>query len=667
MKIHKHKLMKSRFIFLSVIFLSPASVFADEVEELIITRVYSANNTSPVTYKDIARSQLQAAVQLQEASFFLQKTPSIISYSDAGSYQGYSYFRLRGIDQTRINMTLDGIPLNEPEDQGVYFSNYPGIFNSLEKIQIQRGVGTSQNGTASYAGAIQLLSADLKQPQKTELETSYASFNTLSGAAEFLSGVEQGKGFYVNLSAVDSEGYKFHSGNKSHSIFFSGISEDDSGAWKALAFSGKQVNDLAWVGVEESLIHQNRRNNANTDRENDRYEQSLLSFAREQKLNDALQLEVRTYFNKLHGSYDFDFNNFIGLPSTDELYNYKLDADFYGIYSNIHYHQHDFDISSGIHINHYKRDHMGSEKALGELYSNTGYRDSYAAFIKASYYFDALTLFADVQYRYSDFDYEGSVKFAKMDWSFVNPRLGLSYRFDSDWLAYYSLGKTKREPTRTDLFAGMDNLELNEDGEPILSIVDPETVIDHELGLRYEGMHFRLDANIFYMDFDNEITLNGSFGPNGLLLNQDVDRSIRKGVESTLELDVSSNLLWKASVTGMRAQIQDQNQSFYPVMTPEFIASSSLEYQYADYSLGIDLRHQGEAYINLANTEKVPEFTVVNVYGAYQYKGVEIKLVVNNIFDKDYLTSGIINASGNPAYFVGAPVNYSLSLRKIME
>lgn len=659
--------MKARFIFLSGLFLFPVSTFADEVEELIITRVYSANNTSPVTYKDVSKSQLQAAVQLQEASFFLQKTPSIISYSDAGSYQGYSYFRLRGIDQTRINMTLDGIPLNEPEDQGVYFSNYPGIFNSLEKIQIQRGVGTSQNGTASYAGTIQLLSADLKQSQKTELETSYASFDTLSGVAEYLSGIEEGKGFYLNLSAVSSEGYKFHSGNKSHSIFFSGIAEDDTGAWKALAFSGKQVNDLAWVGVEDSAIQENRRNNANTDKENDRYEQSLISFAREQKLNDELQLEVRSYFNKLHGSYDFDFNNFIGLPSTDELYNYKLDADFYGIYSNLHYHHHDFDISSGVHVNRYKRDHIGSEKNLGELYNNTGYRDSYAVFVKASYYLDALTLFADVQYRYSDFDYEGSVDFAKLDWSFVNPRLGLSYQINEGLLVYYSLGKTKREPTRTDLFAGMDNLELNEDGEPNLSIVDPETVIDHELGLRYEGINFRLDSNIFYMDFDNEITLNGSFGPNGLLLNQDVDRSIRKGVESTVEFDLSNNLLWKLSVSSIRAKIQDQNQSFDPVMTPEYVASSSLEYQYTDYSVGVDLRHQGEAYINLSNTEKVPEFTVVNVYSAYQYRDIEIKLVVNNIFNRDYLTSGVINASANPGYFVGAPVNYSLSLKKLME
>jgi iron complex outermembrane recepter protein len=641
-------------------------VTAEEVEELIITRIYSASDSSPVTYQDIDKTQMQSVIQLQEASFFLQKTPSIISYSDAGSYQGYSYFRLRGIDQTRINMTLDGIPLNEPEDQGVYFSNYPGIFNSLDNIQIQRGVGTSQNGTASYAGTIQLRSMDLKRAKRTELETSMGSFDTFSGSVEHLSGVENGKGFYVNLSGVSSDGYKFHSGNQSHSIFLSGMSEDAGGAWRALAFSGKQENELAWVGVDLDSINRNRRNNANTEQENDRYEQSLISIAREQKINDELELEVRSYFNKLYGSYDFDFNNFIGLPSTDELYNYKLNADFYGLYSNIHYRQTNFDISSGVHINQYKRAHIGSEKNVGELYENAGYRDSYSFFIKSNYYLDDLTLFADIQYRYTDFDYKGTVKFEQLDWSFVNPRIGLSYQLN-DALLYYSLGKTEREPTRTDLFAGMDNLELGDDGEPILSIVKPEKVIDHELGVRFQSENIDLDANIFYMDFEKEITLSGSFGPNGLLLNQDVDSSQRKGFETSFEWQLNSMLRWKNSATYMKAEVKDQQQSFHPVMTPEKVVFSTLEYASGKLTAGIEARYQSESWINLSNTAKVRGFSLCNSYFRYQVDNWEWKLVINNLFDKSYLASGIINASGEPAYFVGAPVNYSLAIKAVFE
>jgi iron complex outermembrane recepter protein len=653
------------FLFLLTVLVG-LSAKAEEIEELVITRIYSASDSSPVTYQDIEKSQMQAVIQLQEASFFLQKTPSIISYSDAGSYQGYSYFRLRGIDQTRINMTLDGIPLNEPEDQGVYFSNYPGIFNSLENIQIQRGVGTSQNGTASYAGTIQLISMDLKQPKRTELEASVGSFDTFSGSAEYLSGMENGKSFYANLSGVSSDGYKLHSGNQSHSIFLSGMSEDGGGIWRALAFSGKQENELAWVGVELDSINQNRRSNANAEQENDRYEQSLISIAREQKINDELQLEVRGYYNKLIGSYDFDFNNFIGLPSTDELYNYKLDADFYGIYSNIHYKQQDFDISSGIHINQYKRAHIGSEKEIGELYENTGYRDSYSAFLKTNYYWGNLTWFADIQYRSTDFDYQGRVEFDKLDWSFVNPRLGLSYQLD-DFLWYYSLGKTGREPTRTDLFAGMDNLELDSDGEPLLSIVDPEKVIDHELGVRFQGEIIDLEANIFYMDFKKEITLSGSFGPNGLLLNQDVDSSERKGIEASIELDLSFAFRWKNSATYMKAEIKDQQQSFHPVMTPEWVVFSAIEYSRGNLTAGLETRYQSESWINLSNTEKVSGFTLCNSYFRYQINDLEWKLAINNLFDKSYLTSGIINASGNPAFFVGAPVNYSLAIKATFE
>lgn len=659
--------IQKNILFLSIVMIIFSKTSsAQETEELIITRIYAADKLSPVTYQDINESELQT-IDLKEPSFFLQKTPSIISYSDAGSYQGYSYFRLRGIDQTRINMTLDGIPLNEPEDQGVYFSNYPGIFGSLDKIQIQRGVGTSQNGTASYAGSIQLYSIDHSQPGKTKLETSYGSFDSFSGTAEYLSGMRNDKSIYANVSGVKSDGYKYHSGNESYSVFASGIKQDEKGSWRFLGFSGKQENELAWVGVEKAAINENPRNNANTPYEKDRYQQSLVSIAREQKLDDNVQLEVRAYYNHLDGSYDFDFNNFIGLDSTDELYNYALNADFYGAYSNLHYKTDTYDFTAGIHINNYKRDHIGSENITGELYRNTGYRDSYAAFVKYNYYIGDWNLFTDIQYRYSDFDYKGNVDFGKLHWHFTNPRLGTSYQFTESVLAYYSLGKTGREPTRTDLFGGMDNLELNEADEPALFIVDPESVVNHELGLRYQTETMSGNVNIFYMDFDKEITLNGSFGPNGLLLNQDVDQSIRKGIEATLDWQMSASILWKNAISYTHAEIKDNSESFSPVMTPEWIGLSALEYQHSNFTLGMDVRYQDEAYINLANTEKVRSYSLVNVYGIYRQSSIEYQLSINNLFDKSYFASGMINASSQPAYFVGVPINYSFSIKAAFE
>ena len=187
------------------------------IKEVVVT--YQADKLTPVTFQNISGKELQAKSTGQEPSYLLAQTPSITVYSDAGSTQGYSYFRMRGIDQTRINISLDGVPLNEPEDQGAYFSNYPDIMNSVSKIQIQRGIGTSKNGVGSYAGSVQLFSPNLFDSTYTTVGFGYGSFNSHRVFAEYNSGVKNKKAFYVRASQIYSDGYKYHSSNNSQSVF----------------------------------------------------------------------------------------------------------------------------------------------------------------------------------------------------------------------------------------------------------------------------------------------------------------------------------------------------------------------------------------------------------------------------------------------------------------
>lgn len=156
---------------------------SQHLEEVVIN--YRANKTTPVTYQNMDMKVLREKNTGQEPSFLLSETPAITVYSDAGNQQGYSYYRLRGMDQTRINTTLDGMPLNEPEDQGAYFSNYPDILNSVSRLQIQRGVGTSKNGAASYAGSMQLFSPDLSDAAGTTLGIGYGSYNSFRVFGEY--------------------------------------------------------------------------------------------------------------------------------------------------------------------------------------------------------------------------------------------------------------------------------------------------------------------------------------------------------------------------------------------------------------------------------------------------------------------------------------------------
>ena len=254
---------------------------AAKLNEVIIS--YQANKHTPVTYQNLYAADIKQKSTGQEPSFLLAETPSITAYPDAGNTQGYSYYRLRGIDQTRINTTLDGAPMNEPEDQGAYFSNYPDLLNSISKIQIQRGSSTSKNGVASYAGSIELFSPDLHDSTSATIGLNYGSFNTSRIFGEYKSGIKKHKAFYARASQIYSDGYKYHSSNNSKSIFLSGGLFYKKSTWKFNLLAGQQRNQLAWLGVADSLIIKDRRTNVN-ENELDRFTQCLLQLQKKKKL-----------------------------------------------------------------------------------------------------------------------------------------------------------------------------------------------------------------------------------------------------------------------------------------------------------------------------------------------------------------------------------------------
>ena len=313
------------------------------LQEVIVT--YQADKQTPISFQNIYSKDIKAKSTGQEPSFLLAETPSITNYSDAGNSQGYSYFRLRGIDQTRINMTLDGVPLNEPEDQGAYFSNYPDILNSVSKIQIQRGVGTSKNGVASYGGSVQLFSPNLTESTKTTFGLGYGSFNSLRVFGEYNSGIKNKKALYVRASQIYSAGYKYHSSNNSQSVFLSGGLFHKKSIWKLNFLLGHQQNDMAWLGVSDSLIAIDRRTNANSQQEKDRFFQTLTQLKNSWQIGKSSSLETSIYHTFLKGNYGFDFNNFLGLPSTEELYNYAFESNLVGFFSNYTFSKKQFNLN----------------------------------------------------------------------------------------------------------------------------------------------------------------------------------------------------------------------------------------------------------------------------------------------------------------------------------
>lgn len=632
------------------------------VNEVFISVDYEADKKTPISYQNINSEDFENKNFGQEPSFILSETPSMTVYSDAGNYQGYTYFRLRGIDQTRINMTLDGVPLNEPEDQGVYFSNYPDFFNSIDKLQIQRGVGTTKNGNASFAGSIQFTSPNLYDTSYKNFGIGYGSYNSYRVFGELNTSMDTKKGLYVRATHLNSDGYRYNSWNKSTSIFYKTGIDFKKNKLRLTGFLGNQQNQMAWLGVSQEKIDKDRKTNENTN-EYDNFTQSLSQLQHTYKISDNSTLRSSLYFNYLKGNYDFDLNNFLGLTPTAEMYNYEFESYFTGIFSNYTYKKNNIEWTSGIHTNIYTRDHIGSVTTQNDnLYTNTGVKDEASVFTKVNYQFKNIILFSDIQYRYTNFNYNGDVNWKGKYWRFFNPKMGISYDLNKKYILYYSVGRTGREPTRNDMFGGNDNLLSDSLNNPELYITDAEYVIDHELGIRRKTKKYNTSFNLFYMDFQNEILLKGAFGPNGLALNDNVESSIRAGLEFNINYKINKYIKLINATSYIHSEIKDGGETFSPILTPKFITNQEIIYTDDKFETGINMRYQSSSYIDFANENKIDGYFLANFRVSFFIENFTLTLLINNITDTDYYNNGYVDYDRTNKYFVQAPLNFYSTL-----
>lgn len=623
---------------------------------------YQADKLTPVTYQNISGKDLKVRSVGQEPSFLFNQLPAVTNYSDAGHFQGYSYFRMRGIDQTRINITLDGMPMNEPEDQGGYFSNFPDLLNSVSKIQVQRGAGTTKNGVASYGGSIQLFSPNLYDSARTTFGFGYGSFNSLRAFGEYNSGVKNGKALYVRGSELYSDGYKYNSANHSQSVFVSGGWFGNRSSWKLNILAGQQQNKLAWIGVADSLIAADPKTNANKN-EKDKFTQWLTQLLNRWQLNDHADLRSGLYYSHLKGNYDFNLNNFLGLPTTDELYNYAFLSNLAGFFSNYNLSLNRFSFTTGVHGNIYNRQHIFSEKALGRLYTNTGYKNEASAFVKAVYTFNKFSFFTDVQYRYTEFDYKGTVPLNQLHWQFLNPRAGISAEIDPELVVYYSIARTGREPTRNDMFMGNDDLLADSAGNPVLSVTNAEYVVDHELGFRFQSKQWNINLNGYYMNFENEIVLNGKFGPNGLALTNNVEKSFRTGIELSATYHVNRHFSLINNSSYNYSRIKELKVTFNPVLTPPVIINQEAMYTLRNFSVAMAVRYQDRSFIDFGNTATVSNYTLLNARAGYNFSRFQLFVFADNITNVRYFNHGYVDVDGSKKYFVQAPTTVYASLK----
>jgi iron complex outermembrane receptor protein len=641
-----------------------------EIEGVVIESV-RADTGMPITQTTLTQKDIKQLYAGQEVVTRLAVTPSITWYSDGGHYTGYSYMRLRGIDQTRINFTLNGVPLNEPEDQGVYFSNYPGFLNSIQSAQIQRGVGISSNGTTSFGGSVNFESPGLLKPRGSEVQLSYGSYNTWQVSPQFNTGLLANKwAFYGRYAASGSDGFREHSGTTGQTFFFSGGYFGKRSVLKLTAFTGRSKSSMSYLAVSEDDLRRDYRLNYLTDAEDDKFQQSMAMVQYTTALNNSF-LTTSVYYNYLKGGYD--------LLSDPDMLNFSVQSNMVGLMVNYHLERSALQFDAGVHGNLYARDHfLRLRPDMGtDLYRNTGTKNEVAEFVKVLYTLGKLSLFADVQLRTVYFRYKPdtntALDFDPVTWTFLNPKVGTTYAFGTHQV-YASLGRTSREPTRNDMFAGADNIDTSNYEElRDFKRVKPESVTDLEVGVRLNFKGLRADVNLYAMEFRNEIAAIGQLSMIGLPLRKNVKASYRRGIELDLEAKPLRTLTFTTNANISRSRIKEYTSDFdngsyqniEPLLTPPVVINQSAQYAVNKWmDLRLSTRYLSEAYLDNTNNA---DFTVDESFlldGALIFTVFNkhtLNFQVNNLTNQKYFTSGYV-AEGQSYYFAMAQRNYYMSL-----
>jgi len=649
------------------------------LEEVAIQAI-RAEEDAPIAQSNISLPRIERLLVGQDAQFALsQLSPSIISHTESGAgFANYGAMRMRGIDQQRINITLNGVPLNDMLDQGVFFSNFPDFLNSIQSIQVQRGVGTSSNGVASFAGSINFESLNLQDEKaSTEWQATVGAFGTYRGSAEMKTGLlENRMAFYARLSSATTQGYREHSGSDSYSFFVSGGYFGDKDLLKFTAFSGRSRSQLAYFPVPLPLIQQNPRINLNFEQDRDDFGQQFAQLQYIRKISPQLHLNNSLYYGAAGGAFPFGFGdddgNFAG------QINYPLQNRHFGYTGSLQWEQEKLSMAAGLHLYTFRRRNWETllPDNVNTLYDDRSQKNEASAFAKASYIWGDFTFFGDVQVRTVEMQFTPDARFIAAGtpvptyhWTFLNPKIGITYQIQDPLSAYLSFGRSGREPTKFDIFGGTTRLDAdNLAAVQNTSLMRPEFVNDWEGGLRYRRKGLQAQLNLFYMQFQDEIAAIGE-RIQFVQLRKNIPSSYRRGIELEWQWQIENGLYWQGNATWQQSRIKEYAPdnlgspevftNLTPVLTPELMWTQSVGYQWRKLlDLSLSSRHISEMQVGLLEGT-IPASWVFDARVQWNFlQKHSISFFLQNIFDVQYFTygeMGVFEGNPAPAFFVQPP------------
>ncbi len=645
----------------------------------------------PVTQSVVTTEAVSTMYAGQDPQYLLERaSPSVVATSESGTgVTNYGTFRLRGIDQTRVNITVDGVPINDMIDQGVFFSNIGDLANGMSSIFVQRGVGATTNGTASYAGSVDFSGADLSsRAPMAQLQASVGSFSTLRGSATIKTGrMENNVSVAARYTSLTTDGYRNHTGTSTNSLYATAAYFGATDVLQLSTLWGRSANQLGYLAVPRDLAEQDRRSNINDSVDNDNFGQYLVQLRHTRALSTNATLTTTLYAGGAGGDY---FTGYRDENALLTVVNYPLENRHYGGMStvNIQDIMPGTSITAGVHAYTFRRRNW--ETVVPEIarpyYADTTVKNELSGFVRARLQSGPAEFYADVQVRnaWLHFYPDASLSVAAenipvQQWLFVNPRFGVRYSIWDGGSVYASFGRTGREPTRFDL---LGSTQITADNVNVLlqpNTVRPEFVNNIEAGVRFEGTNANFSVNAFAMFFTDEIAPIGPFIEQGFVqLRKNVASSRRIGVEAEGNARLFPWLETRGTITVMRSNVDEFSpdnagvdtvyRNVQGVLTPPVVANLSFTFMpTSTVWLEIAGRYVASSFADLSNTPNVvlPSFAQIDARIWWQpWEGARVGLMGNNLTNALVVTSGGSAYNGSqlvPTYFVQAGRNVMLT------
>ena len=626
-------------------------------------------------------------------------------FSDAGAGVGYSGFRIRGSDPTRINVTVNGIPLNDSESQGVWWVNMPDFSSSIENIQIQRGVGTSTNGSSAFGASVNLKTDGLNKEAYAITNNSVGSFSTLKNNVEFSTGIlNDSFEFSGRLSKIDSDGYIKRSSSDLKSYFLQATYKKENTLIKALSFGGHEITYQAWNGIDGETLESDRIYNPSGmyldqsgniqfyDNEVDNYKQDHYQLHWSQIINSKLTSNLSFNLTNGLGYYEQYKEN----GDQDYITRKWLDNQFIvGNYS-LNYQSNKLNMNFGSSYSEYDGDHFGkviwAQNTAGievddRFYDGNGIKKDFSNYVKTTYQLNSkLSFYGDIQLRNVNYKTSGNTSditnfSINKKYNFFNPKGGLNYLFNNYNNVYFSFARSNREPTRSDY-------ESNPN-------IRSEQLNDFEFGWSLTKKKFNVTTNFYMMQYKDQLVLTGSIDDVGTPVRENSGESYRTG----LEVETVFNLSDKISILANSAFSDNKNKNFVTSLngelvnlgktnisfSPEIVSAVNLLYSPKEnMEFSILNKYVGEQYMSNTNSafSKLDAYSVLDFNFNYNFKKtfffseIVLSAVVSNLFGTEYVSNGyyytyddtwtdpnIITTIEGTGYYPQATRNYMVGLK----